>query len=754
MDSTPSDSTAKLAEARRRHQGGDLESAARLYREVLDAEPCSIDSMHLLGVIAGQAGRYDEAVELIGKAVSLNPNFPEAYGNLGVVLRRAGRYDEAIDAHRHAIALRPDAPESYLNLGNALRDAGRTDEALAAYAKAIELKADYGEAHNSLGALLSAAGRPGEAVEALRKAVELNPDFAIAHRNLAAALGQLGRLQEALAACQRAIALEPDFGDAYRGAWGLLRRLGRYEEALATARRAAELMPDDPGAQSALGVALHDLDRLEEAIPVWRRVLSLKPDDPPAYSNLGLALRAVGRLEEALAACRRAIELRPRMAEAHNNLAVALYEAGHKDEALAAYEQAVALNPGFATAHHGRGRVLFDLGRHQEALEAYREAIRADPRHADAHVNAAIVLQEIGRTDEARTAVEQALAIDPASARAWRVRSDLKTFQSGDPDLEAMERALAEADARRLSRQHRIDLEFAAGKAWLDAGDAEKAFAHLNTANRQARAEITYDVEADVAGLAKVARRFTRERMESMQGRGDGSDLPVFVVGMPRSGTTLVEQVLASHPEVYGAGEITVLPEVLRAQRRLLDELTGDLAAAGSAYVERVAALAPDKRRVVDKLPGNFRFLGLIFLMLPNARVIHCRRDPVDTCLSCYVRAFSDRLDFAYDQQELGRYYRAYAALMDHWRAVAPADRFLEVRYEDVVDDLEGQARRMVSFLGLTWNEACLDFHKTSRLVRTASVNQVRRPIYRDSVARWKRYERHLGPLLEALQGR
>jgi len=283
----------------------------------------------------------------------------------------------------------------------------------------------------------------------------------------------------------------------------------------------------------------------------------------------------------------------------------------------------------------------------------------------------------------------------------------------------------------------------------MDVGDADQAFARLNAGNRRVRGSLVYDVEADVSCFKAIADAFTSDVMNLFAGAGDTSEHPVFVVGMPRSGTTLVEQILASHPDVHGAGELNLLSEV--SGGALFPTLGRELPAWGRAYAERLAALAPGKRRVVDKMPSNFQFLGLIQLMLPNARIIHCRRDPIDTCLSCYSRKFADRQDFSYDLRDLGRYYRAYEDLMDHWRRLLPHDRLLEVRYEDLVNDLRTEAERLVAFCGLEWNEACLDFHRTDRPVQTASVNQVRQPIYRSSVSRWKQYARHLEPLLGAL---
>jgi hypothetical protein len=345
------------------------------------------------------------------------------------------------------------------------------------------------------------------------------------------------------------------------------------------------------------------------------------------------------------------------------------------------------------------------------------------------------------------------------------VRGGLKTFTPDDADFATLNGLLTSAEAAAAPLENQLDLQFTLGKAHMDTGDAEKAFAHLDAGNRMKHATLAYDVREDAAQFAEIARSFGAGRLDRFSEGGDLSDRPIFIVGMPRSGTTLVEQILASHPQVHGAGELTALEEIVidrlgpslspiaRAQR--MAALTqDDLAAMGAAYVAKVAAMAPEGLRVTDKMPANFRLAGLIRLMLPNARIIHCRRDPVDTCLSCYARKFSRGQPFAYDLRDLGLYYRAYEALMAHWRDLLPPERFAEVVYEEVVGDLEAQARRLIAFCGLEWDDACLTFHQTRRQVRTASVNQVRQPLYRTSIARWRAYERHLGPLLDALGDR
>jgi len=647
-----------------------------------------VESLFANAVKRHQAGDLAGAEQQYGRTLAIDPAHVDALHLRGVVFAQTGRPNAAVELIGRAVALSPDFALAHYNLANALRALGRDEEALAAYRRSAELKPNHAPSHGAIGALLRQAGRPAEAVDAFARAAALTPNEAQAHANLGSALADVGRHDDAVAAYRRALTLKPDNADALVN----------------------------------LGASLHALKRLDQAFDAFRRALATQPDHVEAQVDLGAVLQDLGRFEEACSAFRRALELRPDDASCHVRLGASLQE----------------------------------LGRHEAAVAAHRRALELRPGYADAEVSLAVALQELGQADAAREATTRALAADPASARAWFVRSDLKRFAPGDGDLGAMEALLADGASPR-SEEDRIDLEFALGKAWMDAGDAGRAFSHLAAGNGLVRVSLDYDADADLAGLAAIARAFTPDLPGRFAGTGCASQTPVFIVGMPRSGTSLVEQVLASHPDVHGAGELALLGEVIargfpHPYPNLLASLRpGDLGSAGDAYASCAADLAPSKARVVDKMPGNFRFAGLIHLMLPNARIIHCRRDPVDTCLSCYSRKFAGRQDFAYDLSELGRYYRGYEALMDHWRATLPPDRFTEAPYEDLVDDLEGQARRLIAFLGLDWNDACLDFHANPRTVRTASVNQVRQPIYRTSLVRWKPYARHLASLLAAL---
>jgi hypothetical protein len=357
--------------------------------------------------------------------------------------------------------------------------------------------------------------------------------------------------------------------------------------------------------------------------------------------------------------------------------------------------------------------------------------------------------------DEARAALERALTVEPRDAASFRLLGSLKRFAADDPSLATMERLSQDADALTPSAQ--IDLHFALAKAYEDIDRPKHAFRHLMRGNMLQRQQINYDEAAVLGTLARIAETFTPDLMQRLSGGGNPSTQPIFIIGMPRSGTTLVEQMLAAHPAVQAGGERQDFAMALAASvpgaypQNLAAATPAQLTALGAAYVSRLTAAPPTAERFTDKLPSNFIFAGLIHLALPNARIIHTRRDPLDTCLSCFSILFGGEQRFAYDLGELGRYYRAYETLMAHWRSVLPAGVMIEIEYEDVVADTEHAARAIVAHCGLPWDDACLQFHEVERPVLTASAAQVRQPVYRNSVGRWRAYEEELGPLIEAL---
>jgi tetratricopeptide (TPR) repeat protein len=438
-------------------------------------------------------------------------------------------------------------------------------------------------------------------------------------------------------------------------------------------------------------------------------------------------------------------------------LGVALYEAGRPSEAVIQFERALALGSDRAEAHNDLGVALDAVGRRAEALDHYRRAIALKPGLADPYTNVGKLLMDLGQIEAAQTAFAAAVALAPHRGMFYFNLAHVKRFTADDPYLTAMENLAR--NPKSLGEEDHVKLQFALAKAYADLGAHERAFCHLHEGNARKRRMIAYDEGATLDQLARVRRVFDAPTVARASGAGNPSDLPVFIVGMPRSGTTLVEQILASHPEVYGAGELYDLDRLVRGLASGaggFPEIVADLTAAqlhdlGTAYLAGLEVEKPTARRVTDKMPWNYRFVGLIRLILPNARIIHVRRDPIDTCLSCFSKLFGANQEFSYDLAELGRYYRAYRALMDHWRAILPVGAMLEVEYEELVADFAVQARRIVAHCGLDWHEGCLDFHRTVRPVLTASAVQVRQPIYRTATEYWRPYRVHAGPLIQAL---
>ena len=424
----------------------------------------------------------------------------------------------------------------------------------------------------------------------------------------------------------------------------------------------------------------------------------------------------------------------------------------------------MALHPGFgpdnAEVLNNLAFTLLQQGNVEEAKPYLERAIAINPRHKEALTNLGNVFKIQGKFDEALALYTRSLEIDPEHVQAHGNRAECKTYQPGDPDLDALE-ALA---AKDLPGDKAMVIHFALGKALDDCKDYKRSFEQWRQGNLLKRSRLNYDGRRLDEGLQQIRTLFNRELIERFRNAGDPSEIPVFVLGMPRSGSTLVEQILGSHPQVFAAGEIKDLDQAERAAFAGVDKtlrfpayapsLDADIVRKiGEGYVASVKARAEGQSRIIDKLPGNFAKIGLIHMALPNAKIIHTMRDPVDTCISCYSKLFNvGGPEYTYDLRELGEHYRGYRALMDHWHAVLPPGTILDVVYEEVVEDIEFQARRLIQYCGLEWDDRCLDFHKNKRKVRTASVAQVRKPLYRSSVQRWRRYgEAELAPLLQAL---
>ncbi|MFQ5509575.1 MAG: sulfotransferase [Leptospirillia bacterium] len=570
-------------------------------------------------------------------------------------------------------------------------------------------------------------------------------------------------------------------------------RLGESQEFFERAVRAAPNMPD---CHFMLGMTLLQQGDTAAAEACFNEVLRLNPEHVGALMNLGLAVRAQGRTEEAILLLSRAVQAAPQVPEAHLYLGMVHEDAEDLTAAARCYEKVLAIQPDNDTAHdrlcevalirhqhekaeyHVKKRMalnpnnlqaLFQHGRaivasqgYEAANAAFEKAAELDPSNPDIRLWRAMMQEKLGHVQEAYDLILPLLDSGDLNSSATGVFGVVsQKLGRGQEAIERIERTLVE-DTRMTPALCQA-LHHVVANLYDRAGDYDQAFAHYREGNRQCAER--FDLAAFRARVDNVITVFTRDAVKRLPKPAHHFRQPVFIVGMPRSGTSLTEQIIASHPRADGAGELDALarlavrmPSEIHSKLAYPDciaDLTwNDADRLAAMYVDILRSrVAGDVERITDKMPVNFFHLGLIAALFPDAPVIHTRRDPMDTCLSCYMQQFGNRQLFTTDLTQLGRYYREYERLMAHWREVLDI-RLLEVGYEELVADQESMSRKIIEHVGLPWDDACLNFHENRRVVSTASYDQVRQPIYQSSVARWKRYEKHLGPLIEALEGK
>jgi tetratricopeptide (TPR) repeat protein len=675
------------------HQSaGRLPQAEGLLRQILQVQPHHVQARHLLGVVLYQAGHARAAIDLISQVVAQDPNVALFQSNLAEMCRQQQLLDRAIQHGERAVALDPSMASAHANLGIAYYDAGQHDQARACHERALALNPRLLPSLNNLGSISRALKDSDAAVTWYRQALAVQPDYLEALSNLGAVLVEGEGFEAAAEPLEHALRLHPHYPEALCNL-GLLRlKQERIDDAIHLLQQCLQRRPSYPEAMVGLALALHEKDDLASALRLLREVVTMQPHRSDAWCHLGTVCQELGDIAEA----------------------------------ERAYDTALSIDPRSADALTGLGNLRLEQGKMDEAEKLLRQAIDMDEDHL------------------------------PARFHLVQVRK----VKAGDDNLADLERRLADVD--KVGTDRRISLHYALGKAYDDLREWDKAFPHFIEGARLKRAKFTaYDPASEAERIDRIIDTVDSRFLRRLGGHGHASELPVFVLGMPRSGTTLTEQIIASHPDVHGAGELNDLMALV--QRQLapgpalpyphnLARLTPQaLTQWGQDYVNGLRRHAPSAKRITDKMPSNYLAMGLIPLMLPHARIIHVKRNPVDTCVSCFTRLFNRHQEATYDLHELGRHYANYARLMDHWRAVLPAGSFMEVQYEEIVADMPQQARRLLDFVGLPWDDACLAFHRTERVVRTASVTQVRQPIYTSSVERWRHYERHLTPLLQGL---
>lgn len=600
-------------------------------------------------------------------------------------------------------------------------------------------------------------GRLREARAAFEELLRRDPRDAEASYTLGAIAGQERRFEDAIHHFGQTVQLQPDAVVAHCGLGAAYKALGRFAEAEGAFREAVRLQPGYAEALLELAYSLLGQKKVAEAERCFREVLTLRPTTAEAHHGLGEVHGARRELDEEIRCYRQALSLNPKLPMTHHRLGIALLVMGMFEESLEQFAAVLRLQPDLVEAHKYRGIALTKLGKRPEARAAYRKALELNPDYLDASLCEADLLEQEGEVEEAYGKIVPFLERGEQHPALGMVFANLcRRLGRCQEAVDYLEGLIAH---QQLPVAGREQVHFALGKVYDGLGEYDAAFASFRKANdlRPHR----FNPESHTATFTALIEMFDRAFLAEASRAQVDSHTPLFIVGMPRSGTSLVEQILASHPEVFGAGElgdigffVTELAEGRYGQRgypvcfRSLSRAVLDRLA--RRYLDHLHRLAHGARRVTDKLPQNFQHLGLIALLFPESRVIHCVRDPRDTCLSIYFQPFFENVSFASDLRHCGLYYRQYERLMAHWRQVLDLP-ILEVRYEDLIAKQDTLSREMVAFAGLEWDERCISFHKTKRTVATCSYEQVQRPIYTSSIARWKHYERHLAPLLEGL---
>lgn len=637
--------------------------------------------------------------------------------------KKAGDLDEAERLCRQAHAAYTPNPNVMCLLGETILKQGRPQEAQSWFQQTLNQFPGYPRAYDGLGRAFLAERKPEKAAEFLQKAAEALPDRSSTHLALGRALAMCGQGPESDAAVKRALALDPD---------------------RAIVSNAADLVAED---------------RLDEAEKIIRQYLSRQPDDPVALRLLAKIALDSNRRLPALRLMKKAVEAGPDFIPAWNDLADIYLKEGDFELALEAIDHSISLEPELPHTYVIRGNILSKAQRHDEALEWYQRALDKSPGHVGALSSTAHVLKTIGRTEEAIEIFRRCMKLHPAFGEPYWSLANLKTFSFTDEEVEVMQQLVG---GMEVAEESRVNMFYALGKHFENQHEYDMAFSYYRQGADLRRPHEVYDPVQNQLVHDRIIKVFDKPFIEKREGWGNPDDSPILIVGLPRSGSTLIEQILASHSQVEGTMELTELNscvrEITRA-RKNRDEypeatefLTqSDIEKLGDQYLQGTLPYRSGKAFFIDKMPNNFSHIGLLHLILPNAKVINARRHPLDSCLGSFKQLFYKGQSFTYDFFELGQYYLQYQRIMDHWSEVLPG-QVLDVHYENMVNDQEGETRRILDYLGLPFEEQCLRFYETDRAINTASSEQVRLPIYTKGLNFWRHYETHLGELIEQLE--
>ena len=730
-----------LSKAKFHAKKGDIEEAEKLYQAVLKVFPKNKRAQKSLAdlnkpeqfattqglpqnIINQLINLYNQGqlAAVVVHAQAIIEQYPEAFivwNILGSAYIGLGKALEASSAFKRVTELNPNYAYGHCNFGIALHQQGKQDEAAEAYSKALAIKPDYAEVYNNMGLILHEQGKLEEAIEAYNKALTINPDNAETYNNKGNILKDQGKQDVAIEAYSKALAIKPDYTDAYYNT----------------------------------GTTLHEQGKLDEAIEAYNKALAIKPDNAEAYNNMGNAFKDQGKLDEAIVSYEKVLSLKPDYADAYYNMGTTLHEQGKPDEAIEAYNKALAIKPDNAEAYNNMGNAFKDQGKLDEVIASYEKALSLNPDYFEVYNNMGITLQDQGKLDEAIASYNEALALKPEYGEAHRNLSSLIKYKSDDTQVALVSKVIKRFDLKDDNRCH---LHYAYAKMSEDLGDLDAAYDNYVSGGKLRQKLLSYDLKQDELTFQKIKNTAPNLKKFAFSKPFDSAiNTPIFILGMPRSGTTLVEQIVSSHSQVYGAGELTFLNRFSGSLSLGNQVVNSDnVLQIRNAYLTELDKVSNGCPFVTDKMPQNFLYIGLIFKAFPEAKVIHVKRDPVATCWSNFKHYFFENgLGFSYNLNDTAHYFKMYLDLMEFWEQQY-GNQIYHLDYERLTIEQELETRKLIKHVGLDWEDICLSPQKNKRSVKTASQQQVREKVYAGSSQAWRKFEPYLNGMFDEFESR
>jgi len=667
------------------------------------------------------SGLIKEALDTAETLIVKHPNEPLLLNISGVCYKSIGELTDAVKSFEKAIAIKPNFTDAYYNLGITFQELNMLEAAVKNYEKALEIQPKYAIVHNNLGIVFKELGQIHDSIRSYEKAIASQPDFPEAHNNLGNAFRENGQLDEAIKFYEKAIALNSEFSDAYNN----------------------------------VGIALFELGQPNDAIKFYEKALEIEPSYTEVYNNLGNALKETGQQDNAVKSYEAAIALQSDYADAHYNLGVIFQDLDKLEDAVRSYKASIFFQSDYVDAHYNLGILFLETSQLEMAIKSLEMAIIINPENAETHKYLGNTFQANGQLDEAMKCYEKVLSIKPDHADAHRNLSTVKKYIQGDTQIIQMNKLLSSGT---LNQSDQIHLYFALAKAYEDLGEQDDLFKALHEGNRLRKVQLNYSLDNNLKEHSNLKKLFNLSLSfsEKLVSHEPSKIRPIFIVGMPRSGTSLVEQIISSHYETYGAGELNILNKLITPIVNDLAKKDADLSeniflSIRKDYLNYLSSLNTPENVITDKMPTNFRYIGFILKAFPEAKVINLKRDSRAVCWSIYQHYFPGKgLGFAFNMEDLAGYYNSYNELMSFWHQTFP-NKIYDICYEDLTVNQEEETKKLLDFCELEWDDNCLNFHTNRRAVKTTSSLQVRKKMYQGSSEAWKKYESYLQPLIKTL---